>query len=103
MRWLVLMAVIGVSGCVDVPELGDRVPDSLKDADYPKLIPLEQALGQSVPPAEASSDVSDSLTARAAGLQRRAGLLRGPVLDAPSRTRLEEATRAAPPDIAQQN
>ncbi|MFV1462992.1 MULTISPECIES: hypothetical protein [unclassified Phaeobacter] len=76
MRLTLLTAAVLLCGCARVPELEDRLTPDLRGADYPALVPLEQALTPETPPAEESKALQQTLEARAARLQARADALR---------------------------
>ncbi|ATG42748.1 hypothetical protein PhaeoP18_00777 [Phaeobacter piscinae] len=71
-----LAAAALISACARVPELEDRLTPDLRGADYPALVPLEDALQPRTPAAEESKALEDTLDARAARLQARADRLR---------------------------
>ncbi|MFT7595615.1 MAG: hypothetical protein ACI8R4_002944 [Paracoccaceae bacterium] len=70
-----------LTGCAQVPELDATVPDHLRDAAYPALIPLDGSLAPNVLPADAASEIEDSLAARRDRLQARAKRLNTPIVD----------------------
>ena len=91
MRVIMAIAVfLGLLGCVDAPELGGGVPERLKSAPYPGLLPLDQVLGHAPDVAVGTQDIQARLDARVARLRARAATLRGPVLDARARERLRQ-------------
>ena len=61
-----------LSGCTQVPELADRTPPGLADADYPRLIPLDRVLGPPPDPVQDSETLARSLNARRDALRARA-------------------------------
>ena len=67
--------LIGLAGCTQVPELGERVPDGFKQAPYPRLIPLEQALGPPPNPARDAETLEETLNNRRNALTRKARAL----------------------------
>lgn len=78
------------SGCVDIPELDNGISKDLRHADYPKLLPIETALGPELVPTQNAEDIDAELQARLARLNQRADTLRKPILNADARSRLEE-------------
>ncbi|NIZ59637.1 hypothetical protein DL239_01460 [Sedimentitalea sp. CY04] len=68
---LTLMA----TACTRVPELEDQLTPDLKSADYPDLIPLEQALAPLPLPETQSAELEQQLLSRSASLQQRARAL----------------------------
>jgi hypothetical protein len=63
------------TACTRVPELEDQLTADLKSADYPKLIPLDQALAPLPLPETQSAELEEQLLARSARLQNRARAL----------------------------
>lgn len=85
-----LALLMAVSGCVEVPELDRSITEEARLASYPELIPVETIRAE-VPEARIAQETGPDLQARAEALQRRAdGLRRGPVVDAPTRARMEQ-------------
>lgn len=86
-----LAGMFAWAGCTNVPELDDAVPDWVRDADYPALIPLTGDLAAAPATGEEAARLQSQLAARADGLNRRAQGLRGvPVLDEADRARLRQ-------------
>lgn len=79
-----------MAACTQVPELNDKVSPQLKNAKYPKLVPIDQTLGPPVAPEEEAKKVTEQLEARRDSLKRRASALQKPVVDATDRDRLDE-------------
>ncbi|NSY37603.1 hypothetical protein [Leisingera sp. ANG59] len=67
-----LLAVAASAACTRVPELEDRLAPDLRDADYPDLLPLDDALEPLDPPQQAGQELQDELDARSDRLKRRA-------------------------------
>ncbi|WP_264212870.1 hypothetical protein [Leisingera thetidis] len=67
-----LVALAGAAACTRVPELEDRLTPDLRNADYPRLLPLDDALEPLDPPQQAGAELQAELDARSARLQRRA-------------------------------
>jgi hypothetical protein len=78
------------AGCVDVPELGNRIAPDLRNAPFPKLIPLDASLTTPPTPAEDGEKLARQLDARRAALQARAKRLQSgtPPLSDTDRARL---------------
>lgn len=90
MRLLLLILVLGIGGCADFPELDGLVDERDAGAIYPDLVPLGPILAQAEqagPPRDPGAGVLD----RAAALEARAARLRGPVIDAATRARIDRA------------
>ncbi|WP_425043999.1 hypothetical protein [Primorskyibacter sp. S87] len=64
-----------LAACTNVPELQERLTDDLRNAKYPALVPLDQALKAQSPKGDEAQELEDSLTARRDGLQNRAKAL----------------------------
>ncbi|NVL00596.1 hypothetical protein KQ247_17565 [Ruegeria pomeroyi] len=65
---LLLMA----AACTQVPELNERIGPDLRTAAFPKLVPLDEALGPPVDPEGEARAVQEALEARRAALAGRA-------------------------------
>lgn len=81
---------LGLSGCVDIPELDEEISKQLRDADYPMLLPIDSALAIGTTKVSSPEDVNSELAARVARLEQKAEALRQPILDAESHSRLRE-------------
>ena len=73
---LILLALVLVSGCTQVPELDASVPKHLHTAAYPDLISLDGSLATQITPQDQSEQVARTLTERAKRLQARAEALK---------------------------
>ncbi|MEW2911363.1 hypothetical protein [Leisingera sp. JC11] len=71
-RIALILTVTAAAACTRVPELEDRLTPDLRGADYPRLLPLDDALEPLDPPQQASQELQDELDARSARLKRRA-------------------------------
>ncbi|SFA70567.1 hypothetical protein SAMN05421688_0232 [Poseidonocella pacifica] len=91
MRCLLLAACLALGACANVPELDARIGPDVASAPYPDLLPLDQLLTGT--PASEPEAERESLAARRAALEARAGALRGPVIDTPTRDRLSTAVQ----------
>ncbi|MFK7751488.1 MAG: hypothetical protein AB8B51_02955 [Sedimentitalea sp.] len=85
---LALCALV-LTSCTDVPDLGDSVRPALRNADYPDLVPIETLLALRESPSQAAEKLEQNLSGRIGRLKRRAAALQDPVIDAPSRERLQ--------------
>jgi hypothetical protein len=63
------------AACANVPELEGREGPSVRNARYPRLIPLDETLGAPVNPANEAEDVESDLIARSEELARKAAAL----------------------------
>ena len=84
-----LSAALLLAGCIDVPELGETLTPEVEDAPYPDLLPLETVLIRPPDPRTEAEEIDAELEARRAALERRAAALNAPVVDDPTRSRLE--------------
>ncbi len=87
-------ALLLAAACTRVPELEERVSGSLQSADYPALLPLDIAAPQLETPEEEAQRIQDQLDGRREGLQSRARQLNAPVLDGPSRKRMQDGVQS---------
>ena len=71
-RALCLIGLLGTAGCTNVPELDATIPDHLRDADYPKLVRLDDVFATAQNPQEQAEEIEKSLEARRRRLQSRA-------------------------------
>ena len=72
----VCIITLTATACTRVPELEDQLTEDLRSADYPVLIPLDQAVAPLPLPATQSAELEQQLLARSARLQNRARALR---------------------------
>lgn len=77
----VLFLVALSAGCTDFPELRGREAATVVDAPYPKLIPLDEALGPPVDVASEAADLRKDLTERKKSLRKRANRLQNTPID----------------------
>ncbi len=82
--------VLGLSACAQFPELDATVPQHLRDADYPALVPLDGSLTSNIAPRQAAQPIESYLTARRDRLQRRARALRATIIDSETRKRMQD-------------
>jgi hypothetical protein len=88
-RFLLVICLSTVA-CTDVPELGGRVDPDLRDAPFPKLLPIDAVLAQSPAPMAEAEEIQAGLSSRIARLQARAAALRGPVVDPTTKRRMAQ-------------
>lgn len=94
LRLLPVLALV-VSGCADAPDLGLAQPTQVA-RDYPALIPLDTLLAQAPTNQSQITPASISTTNdRIANLRARANRLRGPVVDAATKSRMRAAVARA--------
>lgn len=83
--WITLGFVL--SACAQFPDVDAALAENNPDPEIPVLLPFEDLLASDDPRLTKTDD--DSLRARAEALRTRAGALRRPVIDRPTRTRME--------------
>ncbi len=96
---LAASAILG--GCSTFPQLDAAISDEALSADYPTLVPTEElrvaaATGPIVPREPVTAPQIDT---RAASLKARAASLRGDVIDAASKERLEQEIKIDEEDV----
>lgn len=79
-----------LGGCVQVPELGDRVSADLDDAPYPALIPLDKVLGPRADPQGEAEKVQNQIDSRRRALNAKARAIRSDVIDETAQDRLKD-------------
>lgn len=96
MRHIAVVTVLAaiLSGCsadTRLPKIASNYSADSRDAPWPDFLPVEDVL--TISDADVAHSVAEirALKARAWRLRRRAWLLRGPVVDAQERIRLENA------------
>lgn len=71
-RALCLIGLMAIAGCTNVPKLDATIPDHLRNADYPKLVRLDEEFSTAQNPQEQADEIEKSLEARRRRLQSRA-------------------------------
>jgi len=69
------LLALATSACTRVPELEDQLSADLRSADYPVLVPQDQALEPLPHPGTQSEELKQQMAARSARLQNRASAL----------------------------
>jgi hypothetical protein len=87
MRALPIFFVVMLAACTPFPDLDDTLDPAVRDAAFPKLIPLEP-LFAGVPDTRTTPAVLANVDAQIAALNARANRLRGPVIRANTRVRM---------------
>ncbi len=82
------VALLGA--CSDFPQLDDAVSPAAKNAPYPSLVPIDQAL-TNAQDVQITADSVSTLQARLNGLKTRATRAKRPVIDTETRKRLQDA------------
>ncbi|MCE8511311.1 hypothetical protein KBY22_01290 [Ruegeria pomeroyi] len=67
-----LSLLLLAAACTQVPELNERISPDLRKAGFPKLVPLDEALGPPADPEGEALAVQKSLEARRDALAQRA-------------------------------
>lgn len=87
--WRAWMALGGLlAACAEFPEVDAALANGAPATEYPALLPFEAFASAGDPQLEATDDAA--LQARADALRRRADGLRGPVIDADTRDRMQD-------------
>ena len=93
-QFRVLMIVgftaLSLTACTQIPELDQAVPESVRKADFPKLVALDTSLTASTLPQDESEKIAQAMAARRDQLNRRAERLNKPVIDSQTKTRMED-------------
>ena len=89
----VLIASATIAGCdFNYPLVDEASEPAAMRADYPRLVPITGLLaGVDTAPARASTAMVQDLDARVANLRARAAVLRRPVVDTATLTRMRSA------------
>ena len=83
-----IVALLGA--CSDFPQLDDAVSPAAKNAPYPSLIPMDQALANAQD-VQITDETVSTLNGRLNGLKNRATRAKRPVIDDETRNRLQDA------------
>ncbi|MFZ3584062.1 hypothetical protein ACOI1H_18115 [Loktanella sp. DJP18] len=86
-RLLILCLLL--AGCADAPSLDGRISAAAAAAPYPTLQPLAPLLARAATPGQITAASTARMDGDTAGLRARAAALRGPVVDAATRTRMQ--------------
>ena len=92
-RVLILCLLLG--GCADAPSLDGRISAAAAAAPYPTLQPLVPLLARAAAPGRITPQTTSAAQGEAAGLRARAAALRGPVIDAATRARMQRGIARA--------
>ena len=77
-----------LTACAEFPEVDASLEQGESNTEYPELLPFDDLLSSDDPQLSESDD--DVLLARAEALRNRADGIRGPVIDSPTRERMED-------------
>lgn len=96
MRLPLWIALTCLAACASFPEIDRAVPQVDADAPFPALVPLGPLLAQAEVATTAGITPASVVATndRIAGLQARANGLRGPVIDAGTRARMQRGVQA---------
>lgn len=92
-RALSAFAALWLAGCTTFPDLDATQTADLAEADYPALVPIDPILAGIKPADSTAQDTRSDFDARLAGLRARSQAMRGQVLSAREKRRLEEGIR----------
>lgn len=88
-----LACLLGLAGCTDFPALDGTISPALQNAPYPDLVPLSPIVAQAGAADYGGASAAADLAPRLAALRARAAGLRGPVIPAPTRSRMLRGLR----------
>lgn len=83
------LCLILLAACAHAPSLDGRISPAAAAAAYPVLQPLAPLLALAAQPGQITPDTQAGIDRGAAALRARAARLRGPVIDAATRTRMQ--------------
>jgi hypothetical protein len=89
------LSLMLLAGCADAPSLDGRISAAAAAAPYPQLQPLAPLLAQAALPGRITPASTVQMDGNTAGLRARAAALRGPVVDAATRARMQRAIARA--------
>ena len=89
------LLVLMLGGCADAPSLDGRISPAAAAAPYPVLQPLGPLLAQAAVPGQITAASIAQMDGGTAQLRARAAALRGPVVDAATRARMQSAIARA--------
>ena len=79
---------LGLTACIQVPELDRSISDDARNAPFPELAPIDPSVFETPPPAEAQAEIDAELQERAQTLRDRASALEEAKIDDETRNRL---------------
>lgn len=85
---LAVIAVFWLDACSQIPELDEAVPNWVRRADYPELTALDPSLATKILPQDETDKIEREMTGRRDTLERKAKLLKKPVVDDAAQTRM---------------
>jgi hypothetical protein len=87
---LLPLALLALTGCTQFPALDRTITPAMEAADYPELVPLDPLLAGIRDSAVDPVEMETALSGRLARLRAKAARLRGPILSAGERARLNQ-------------
>lgn len=88
MRLPLIIAITGLIGCAEFPQIDGTLDLAARSAAYPTLQPLDPLLAQAQS-LHTTDQITPALNTRTAQLMARATRLRGPVIDANTRAKMQ--------------
>ncbi|MGR3343458.1 MAG: hypothetical protein ACU0DI_09600 [Paracoccaceae bacterium] len=85
--------LIVLAACGRFPDLDGAISDRVRNAEFPRFMPMDLLLGTAFAGAESSQAEGASLAARAARLRIRVEAMRRPVVDRRTRARMAAALK----------
>lgn len=93
MRFAQLLLICGLGACAEFPSIDTPLA---VDTGFPQLTPLAPILAQAAQQGQIVQTTPDLLGGRIAALNTRAARLRGPVIAAPTLTRMRRGVAVGP-------
>lgn len=90
-----LILCLMLAGCADAPSLDGCISAAAAAAPYPTLEPLAPLLARAALPGRITPVSTIQMDGSAAALRARAAALRGPVVDAATRARMQRGIARA--------
>ena len=82
-----------IVACTQFPELDAQVSDSVRNAPFPDMVPLN-TLDTQIGPGRVAPDAAGQMEARVAQLKSRAAQLRRTVIDRDTRERMQSGVQS---------
>ena len=80
-------------GCTQFPALDGAISEHGQNSKFPDLVPVETLLARTAPSSTSPEQTVSGLNARISALQNRAARLRGAVVDANTRRRMQNGVK----------
>lgn len=80
-------------GCTQFPALDGAISEAGQNSNFPDLVPVETLLARTASSSTSPEQTVSGLNARISALQNRAARLRGAVVDANTRRRMQNGVK----------